>query len=305
MEKHAVILEIDIPFRVVSLDYLDDKTIPSWDTKRMTAYAEALQREIKANAAEFSDCQVQAIRFGGGAASNACQHIADIMRVVRESFDIAEEVSITMESSISNISGATMPLFRRAGIQRFDFEMMSLDEVHYIKFNKVDNLKDLPVVCDNFLHSYKNDTLGFVLAYGLIPSEKETAEEMAKIFRRSIVAVTRSSASHLLLRRAKAADEALVKHQLVDAQEVLTTAGFAEYLPDCWAREGKKDPFFVLNKGFANDAGVGAQVDKLAFGLGAATRFEGVLTKNTFDLSTYLQYAEDYTRITKSTEILR
>lgn len=294
MQKRPVILEINIPFRVVAFDYLEDETISGWNTKRMSAYTDALKREIEANASEFDDCHVQAIRFDGGAASNAGTHIADIAKLIGERFDVSEGAPITMQSSISNISGATMPLFRRAGIQRFDFEMMSLDEVHYVAFNKVDNLKDLPIICDHFLHSYRNDTLGFMLAYGYVPSEKETEDEMAKIFRRSMVQVARSHAAHLILRGAKNAPTTLVERQLADAREVLGEAGFAEYLPGYWAREGKEDRFFQLE----------TQLDKLAFGLGAEMHFEGVLSKNTFDLPTYLQFSHDFAKITETADPL-
>lgn len=297
-------MEIGIPFRVMAFDYLEGKTVSGWNTKRMSAYIDALKREIEANASEFTDCRVQAVRFGGGAASNAGTHIADLVKVIRSRFDMAGDVSITMQSSISNISGATMPLFRRADIQRFDFEMMSLDEVHYVAFNKVDNLKDLPIVCDHFLHSYRNDTLGYILAYGYVPSDQETEDEMVKIFRRSILQVARSHAAHLILCKAKDAPDSLVKRQYADANEVLGEAGFVEYLPDCWAREGKEDRFLQMNGGFGREAVLNTKVDKLAFGLGAETCFEGARSKNTFDLATYLQFSNDYTKITETVDAL-
>ncbi len=77
-----------------------------------------------------------------------------------------------MRSSIANVSGATMPFFSDAPrVTRFDFEMLSLNPVDFVRLNRVDNLNDLPIICDHFLHSYANDTLGLVLAFGHDASE--------------------------------------------------------------------------------------------------------------------------------------
>lgn len=291
MEKRDVVVEIDIPFAAARRDYLAEDLIYGWDTKRMEAYAHALCDEIGANADSFKDCRVAALRFDGGTASNAGAHLASIMRSLRNSFTVCDDVPISMRAAISNISGATMPFFKRAGVSRFDFEMMSLDSTCFTKLNKVDNLKDLPIICDYFLHAYANNSLGLVLAFGYTFG---TEKDATASFRRSIVSVTRSHASHLILERAFAEDSTLdgvAANQLRQARELLEEAGFIEYLPLHFSRPGFEDAFLLSNSQGS---------DRIAFGLGAETRIEGVISKNTLDLATYLQHSTDFERITTS-----
>ena len=170
-EKRDAIVQVSVPFCVDDRALRREGMILGWDSARMARYADALVAEIEANAGQFDDCLVRAVQLGGGVASNAGADIARIVRAVRQVCDVAEDAPVAMRSSIANVSGATMPFFRRAGVTRFDFEMLSLNPVDFVRLNRVDNLNDLPIICDHFLHSYANDTLGLVLAFGHDASE--------------------------------------------------------------------------------------------------------------------------------------
>ena len=80
--------------------------------------------------------------------------------------------------------------------------------------------------------------------------------------------------------------------QLDEAAQLLTEAGFVQYLPRRWAKPGCEDKFW---QGAANG------MDVLAFGLSAYTRLDGMITTNTSDLNTYLAHSADYEQITVST----
>ena len=75
-------------------------------------------------------------------------------------------------------------------------------------------------------------------------------------------------------------------------KQLLTEAGFVQYLPGRWAKPGCEDKFW---QGAANG------MDVLAFGLSAYTRLDGMITTNTSDLNTYLAHSADYEQITVST----
>ena len=75
-------------------------------------------------------------------------------------------------------------------------------------------------------------------------------------------------------------------------KQLLTEAGFVQYLPRRWAKPGCEDKFW---QGAANG------MDVLAFGLSAYTRLDGMITTNTSDLNTYLAHSADYEQITVST----
>lgn len=174
-EKRDVIAQVRVPFCVSDGALQRDGMILGWDSARMNAYVDALVAEIEANAGQFDDCRVRAVHLGGGVASNAGAGVARIMRALRQTCEVADGAPVTMRSSIANVSGATMPFFRRAGVTRFDFEMLSLNPVDFVRLNRVDNLNDLPIICDHFLHAYANDTLGLVLAFGHAAPRARTA----------------------------------------------------------------------------------------------------------------------------------
>ena len=163
-EKRDAIVQVSVPFCVDDRALRREGMILGWDSARMARYADALVAEIEANAGQFDDCLVRAVQLGGGVASNAGADIARIVRAVRQVCDVAEDAPVAMRSSIANVSGATMPFFRRAGVTRFDFEMLSLNPVDFVRLNRVDNLNDLPIICDHFLHSYANGAGGRALA---------------------------------------------------------------------------------------------------------------------------------------------
>lgn len=288
-EKRDVVVQVEVPFCVRDETLRRPGLILGWDSARMSAYVRAVVAEIEANAGQFDDCRVQAVHFGGGVASNAGAGIADIMRSVRRVCDVADDVQTTMRASIANVSGATMPFFRRAGIDRFDFEMLSLNSADFTRLNQVDNLNDLPIICDHFLHSYANDSLGFVLAYGhAVPD----GEDGALNVRRTALAAARSHATQVELvccagELAAAEDE--TEAQLTEMRDVFAEYGFGEYRPLRFARPGKEDRFTLLQA---------AGVEQIGFGLGAVTRLDGVKSMNTRDLALYCERSADFTAIT-------
>ncbi len=87
-------------------------------------------------------------------------------------------------------------------------------------------------------------------------------------------------------------DDAAAEAQLAEADELLTAAGFVQYLPRRWAKPGCEDKFWQ---------GAAAGMDVLAFGLCACTKLDGMETTNTGDLSVYLAHSADYEQITVST----
>lgn len=283
-----VIVEFLIPFELRRPDYETRCTIEGWDSARSHRYMNALMREVQANAPEFTDCRVQAIHWGGGVATMVnAQDLARVMRFVRDHYTVAEGSPVTLRGSISGISGASMPFYRRAGITRFDLEMMSLYPVGYERVNNQDSLGDFPVICDYFLHSAAQNNTGVVLLYGYEKAEPRN-------LRRSVVELTRSKVVHLILQRAQgpfAVDDATAKEQLAEIRPLLEEAGFVEYVPDRWAKSGCEDKFAQL-KAAGNET--------IGFGLGATTLLDGVSTTTTDDLDLYCENSYNFAAITKS-----
>lgn len=289
-DKRDVTAEVRVPLSVDDRALERPGVVRGWDSARASRYAQAVVAEIESNAGQFDDCRVTAVAFDGGVASNLGAGVAAIMRALRRTCEVAEDAPVTMRASIANVSGATMPFFRRAGVSRFDFEMLSLNPVDFTVLNRVDNLNDLPIICDHFLHSYANDSLGFVLAYG--HAAPEGTDGMLNV-RRTALAAARSHASHVRLVRCAgrmAVSGEAASRQLDEMRSVLVEAGFSAYAPGQLARPGKEDRFELMRA---------RGIDSLGFGAGAVTRLDGAESVNTDDFERYCAYSADFTAITE------
>jgi oxygen-independent coproporphyrinogen-3 oxidase len=290
VDKQQAVLRVQIPFCVNPCDWQPHcAIIPGWNSKRQRAYMQAVIAEITSNAEQFNDVEITAVRLGGGLAACVGEDIANVMNCIRKSFSLADAAPVTMRTALSNISGANMTWFKRAGITRYDLEMMSLVEQNFYLLNKNDSLKDYQVAIDYILRSYANKILGIYLAWGLAAqSDTQTVQN----FRNSIMTVVRSHAIHLVLlpyEGGTGATDEQRQEMLAQARELLADGEFTEYLPLHFARPGHEDRYFKAHHNGAAE---------LAFGLGAQTRFDGAVSTNTSDLTSYLKYSSDYSRIT-------
>lgn len=293
-EQRDVVVQLEMPFAVEPRGHAEREAVVGWDSAKSRAYLQALQREIAANADQFADCTVRAVRLGEGVATNApADELCTTVQLLKRSLNFAPDATMSARASACNISGASMPLLRRAGVGRLDFELLALDRADFGRLNHSDAIQDFHFIIDSFLHAYANKTLGLVLAYGFDAPD-------TRAFRRSMVELTRMPVAHLVLERwqgprVQQASEELASAQLAEAHDVLGKAGFVEYAPLHFAKPGDEDRFWVAENG-------GGEV--LSFGLGARTRFDGVLSTNTSDWDTYLQFSGDFTRITVGAEPL-
>ena len=249
----------------------------------------AMALELKANAADLADCEVQAIRLGGGSASIINGSDLDhLLRLIRSCYHVAENAPVTMRTCPADINGANMPFYNRSHVTRYDLELYSLEPLDFCTLDTLNYSEQMPYITHGFLRADRRDSMGFVLLYG-----KKTVSRWG--FRHSVLEVTRRPVCHVLLQRCAGADmldDAAAQAQLDEAAQLLTEAGFVQYLPRRWAKPGCEDKFW---QGAANG------MDVLAFGLSAYTRLDGMITTNTSDLNTYLAHSADYEQITVST----
>ena len=182
--------------------------------------------------------------------------------------------------------GGIWPIFGNDGKRFFNETITRHGSVGYL--DMMPEGQKMPYITHGFLRADRRDSMGFVLLYG-----KKTVSRWG--FRHSVLEVTRRPVCHVLLQRCAGADmldDAEAQAQLDEAAQLLTEAGFVQYLPRRWAKPGCEDKFW---QGAANS------MDVLAFGLSAYTRLDGMITTNTSDLNTYLAHSADYEQITVST----
>ena len=66
---HPVVMKLNFPFITRKPSFCGRTLIEGHNTELLHRYVLAMALELKANAADLADCEVQAIRLGGGAAS--------------------------------------------------------------------------------------------------------------------------------------------------------------------------------------------------------------------------------------------
>lgn len=280
-----VLLKIHVPFCVQTCDFCTRDVIHGRDTQRLHFYAMALQKEIEANAGNFSDCIVTAIHFGGGTASTIDgKDFYELCKAIRANYNVDKNAPVTMRSSALDINGGNVPFFRRAGVTRYDFETMSLECKDFITLDFPDTLGWIPDV-SNVIHAFEKGNMGFVLLFG-----KNSITQLN--FRRSLLAFVRGNASHLILQHyvgadVSTADEA--EKRIDEARTLLGEHGFYEYLPLRFSKPGSKD-YYSLKRAEG--------MDVIAFGMGAYTKFDGAKSLNTMDMETYFLHSDDFTKIT-------
>ena len=279
-------MKLNIPFCTKKPSFNGRSLIETGNTELVHRYILALARELAANAGEFSDCRVEAIRLGFGTASIMNGNDFDqLCRLIRERYDLAENAALSMRTSPGDINGANQPFYNRNHVTRYDLELYSLEPQDFVHLNYLNYMDQLPYISSGFLRASQRPVMGIVLLYG-----KKTVSRWG--FRHSLLETTRRPFSHVLLQKCAGTDmldEKDCEGQLAEAAELLTAAGYHEYLPRRWAKEGSDDLFWTK-------AAAGTPV--LAFGLGAETCIDGAASKNTDDMELYLNYSGEYEKIT-------
>ncbi|MBQ9661856.1 MAG: hypothetical protein IJV40_01750 [Oscillospiraceae bacterium] len=291
-EKQSVVMKLNVPFCTRKPSFIGRDLIETGRTDLVHRYVLALAQELAANAEEFSDCRIEAIRLGGGTASIMSGTDFDqLCRLIRERYDVAEGAGFSMRCSPADINGANQPFYNRNHVTRYDLELYSLEPQDYIHLDYLNYMEQLPYISSGFLRASQRPVMGFVLLYG-----KKTVSKWG--FRHSVLETTRRPVSHVLLQKCGGTDllgEEECAAQLREAAELLTAAGYHEYLPQRWAKEGSEDLFWTK-------AAAGTPV--LAFGLGAVTSIDGAVSRNTADLERYLNHSGDYAAITEDAEAI-
>jgi oxygen-independent coproporphyrinogen-3 oxidase len=285
-EKQSVVMKLNIPFCTRKPSFVGRPLIETGKTDLVHHYIMALAKELAANAEEFQDCRIKAIRLGGGTASimNGTD-FDNLCRLIRERYDLAEDAGITMRTSPADINGANQPFYNRNHVTRYDLEFFSLEPQDFIHLDYLNYLDQLPYISSGFLRASQRPVMGIILLYG-----KKTVSRWG--FRRSVLEATRKPFSHVLLQKCAGEDQLddeSCSAQLTEAAGLLSEAGFVEYLPKRWAKPGCEDLFWT-------EAAAGTPV--LGFGLGAKTCIDGAFSCNTDDLQLYLKESGNYEAIT-------
>jgi oxygen-independent coproporphyrinogen-3 oxidase len=120
-------LYLHIPFCEHKCIYCDFYSIES--RAPMDAFRDALRAEIEMSSLYSSAEKFDTIFFGGGTPSLLePAAIAEILILLRSTFDVATDAEVTLETNPGTVDRAKLAAFRRAGVNRLSFGVQTFHE---------------------------------------------------------------------------------------------------------------------------------------------------------------------------------
>lgn len=300
-----ILLSLNIPFCPVRCAYCDKGNDVIGDFAVLKDYIAALRREVQASARAFDDCQVQALWVGGGIAGHLFdEELGELLRDMRAWFRFSADAEVTLKVHPGMVSTETLAAVRRGGVTRLSVDYATAEGFECEPLGRFlppgamdvtkmvlagapvqlsfDVLTGLPAQTAGTLER----TLQRVADYGarhvsLIPLRVAAGTPFADGW-------AKENAGSVSLRR-RLPDEterdALTEH----AGIWLCEHGFEPGLPGEYALPGCACRYLALRHG-------GCQ--ELAFGAGAKTRIDGMVSENIRSVKDYCRFSPDPERLT-------
>jgi oxygen-independent coproporphyrinogen-3 oxidase len=112
------------------------------DAELKRQYIDALEREIRNAGLSLPHCPIaplaDSIFFGGGTPSLLePTEVARILRACRETYSLAPDAEITLETNPETVTPARLAAFREAGVNRISFGVQSFDNDELTKLGRI------------------------------------------------------------------------------------------------------------------------------------------------------------------------
>lgn len=291
---------IHIPFCLKKCFYCDFYSITKYNKKIIFKFIKSLKNEIFLRKTEYKG-KVDSIYFGGGTPSILQpDFFAEIISILKDSFDIKDDTEITTELNPEDVSEEFIQELKGSGINRVSLGIQTLsdDTLNLINRRHTSRkAKKSAEICVNFFSN-----TSFDLMLGLPLRSKKKLTEEIKILtdynpsHLSIYSLHLSEHSPLLkilkdkkLKLPDTTDEYLTTVELLDK------LGFKQYEISNWAKEGKR---CIHNLHYWN-------LDPfLGFGPSASGTLYNIRKTNTPDLLSYIQNLTKFTLPSHQIEVL-
>ncbi len=159
-------LYVHIPFCKSKCRYCDFNSFADCE-KHIAPYFFALFKDISRYGKEYGDHFFDTVYFGGGTPSYAgAENIAKTLGVLRENFNISEDVEITVECNPGTIGYEGFCTLKSAGVNRISLGFQAADDVMLKKLGRIHSVEDAKsAVLDAQRSGIENISLD--LMYGL------------------------------------------------------------------------------------------------------------------------------------------
>ena len=280
--KKPLCVHIPIPFAQRPCLLNAKNSILDIDLGTRKAYVRAMQRELVAAAQDMDDYEVAGIVFDTGAIQQfRADEAAELVRVIREHLTMAERPAVVLACDVDSLDEQKCACYREMGVTMMDVRLFTsvMDEARAINRSCPHFTLKEPA---EILHKYGIEHIGVQVAAGLRGQDENslmmTLQDCVEHDAVHVTVIERSGGQAL----ARCADAFLTEH------------GYVCYAPGMYARAGWEMAFYPPGR-----------TDVLALGIGAESRMEGVLCRNTRNMKLYIRAAHDYTMITESVEEIK
>ena len=294
------VLYLTMPFYPIRSRYDRRVLHPMENSALMEEYVRALRREIESSAADYADCEILAVKVGGGIAGHAADEaLGKLLRDLRGLFSFSTDAQTVLNVHPGMVSAETHLAFRRGEVDWLSVDYATADPNESETLGRflppsametsmlVLRTSPLKLSFDVLLglpgQSWTSlcRTLDTVLGYGakrvvLHRLEPVPGTELAgKDWERF-----RNSSSPRLRLPDDSECEVLRNH----AEEHLRANGFINTVKGSFTRDGER--FFLdemAEQGWA----------QIGFGLGAKTQIDRIEARNIMEMDVYLNHADE------------
>ena len=296
-----------IPFCLKKCGFCDALVFDQPAVTLAESYTKALLTEVESLAEDLAEYQVTTLEVCGGSPSLLGGRVLrELLDFVRGSLNVAPTCETTLELAPVNINISMFDALQRCGISRLEFEQETFDAFQSEMLAKgytPGALEDaVPVAKGSRFTDF-----GVSLLYGLpgqgVPSIETGVNTCAELgathikfaplrltpgttvreeHDRQLASGTQRSPRYVY------PDDEKVARLYRAGVELLESRGYKRYTQFHFAKEGFEAR--LVHDGCA-------AVDSVGFGLGAVSRYEGVMCRNSSDMATYLAESGDYTKV--------
>lgn len=293
MQNNRLILQINIPFCFKRCAYCSQK-ICKYDDAVLQSYVKAVLREIDAVSMDMEDYEVIAISIEGGSPVLATPGgLQDIMRRVRKSFHLAEDVQISIQTMPGEYSRALMEKMRDCGVNHWILGVQTTEFSEHELLQRPYRFDALTMV-DVAMRNFHLRDCSFELLYGIpgqtMHSWKNSLDKVLYYAPEHLTLYPlRLEAGTLLKQKCDAGVITPCTQEEVDAfyayaKERLTKRGYRAYTIYDFALPGKENRFRQAQIEGVNQLGIGYE---------ATTLMDGIMYTNGHSLQEYLEHSDE------------
>ncbi len=269
-------------------------------------YYDALVKDVEQFAGSYKDdYEVESIYFGGGVPSMIRPNvITRILEAIRENFTLSENCEITLKAFPGKLNDNYFSVYVEQGINRISLDYLT----HYLFTNNF--LKHVisdgamnrtyPIFLEN-----EFDNVNYDLGIGLPGQSKELLAETIHVvsdtYKAAQITLYPFDMSNKAIQDVYAAHPEYYQNEhrfipavndlLKEAKKLLEAAGYQEYLPNCYGRDGHTCKEFILRD---------QNVEYIGIGCGSYSKVDGVSYSITKDIKKYIANSDNFEMVAEN-----